>query len=108
MTGVQTCALPIFLKYEGLSRDEAVEWVEDRLQALEYTEFSDRLTDNFAELQRGMAFAVTAVWKDNGYQKDPVTSEAKLKAAVAAWSRRDSSCTTRPPGTSTSRRWCRS
>jgi hypothetical protein len=76
------------LKYEGLSSDEAVEWVEDRLQALEYTEFSDRLTDNFEELQRVMAFAVDAVWKNNGYQKDPVTSEAKLKAAVAAWSRR--------------------
>src|SRR5262249_14652615 len=37
------------LKFEGLSSDEAVAWVEDRLQALEYTEFSDRLTDNFAE-----------------------------------------------------------
>jgi hypothetical protein len=76
------------LKYEGLSSDEAVAWVEDRLQALTYTEFSDRLTDNFEELQRVMAFAVDAVWTNNGYQKDPVTSEAKLKAAVAAWSRR--------------------
>jgi hypothetical protein len=76
------------LKFEGLSSDEAVAWVEDRLQALEYTEFSDRLTDNFEELQRVMAFAVAAVWKSNGYQKDPVTSEAKLKAAVEAWSRR--------------------
>ena len=63
-------------------------WVEDRLQALEYTEFSDRLTDNFGELQRVMAFAVDAVWTDNGYQKDPVTSEAKLKAAIAAWSKK--------------------
>src|SRR5262249_8867283 len=76
------------LKYEGLSSDEAVEWVEDRLQALKYTEFSDRLTDNFEELQRVMAFAVDAVWTNNGYQKDPVTSEAKLKAAVAAWSKK--------------------
>lgn len=76
------------LKYEGLSSDEAVTWIEDRLQALEHTEFSDRLTDNFEELQRVTAFAVKAVWKDNGYQKDPVTSEAKLKAAVEAWSRR--------------------
>jgi hypothetical protein len=76
------------LKYEGLSSDEAVDWVEDRLQALEYTEFSDRLTDNFEELQRVMAFAVAAVWKNNGYQKDPVTSEAKLKAAVAAWGKK--------------------
>ena len=41
-----------------------------------------------SELQRVTAFAVDAVWKNNGYQKDPVTSEAKLKAAVAAWSRR--------------------
>jgi len=76
------------LKFEGLSGDEAVAWVEERLQALEYTEFSDRLTDHFEEIQRVMAFAVNAVWKDNGYQKDPVTSEAKLKAAVAAWSNR--------------------
>jgi hypothetical protein len=76
------------LKYEGLSSDDALAWVEDRLQALEYTEFSDRLTDNFEELQRVTAFAVEAVWMNNGYQKDPVTSEAKLKAAVAAWSRR--------------------
>ncbi len=76
------------LKYEGLSRDEAVAWVEDRLQALKHTEFSDRLTDDFGELQRVTAFAVDAVWKYNGYQKDPATSEAKLKAAVEAWSRR--------------------
>jgi hypothetical protein len=76
------------LKYEGLSSDEAVDWIEERLQALEYTEFSDRLTDNFGELQRVMAFAVEAVWTNNGYQKDPVTSEAKLKAAVAAWSKK--------------------
>jgi hypothetical protein len=71
------------LKYEGLGSDEAVAWVEDRLQALEYTEFSDRLTDNFGELQRVTAYAVDAVWKNNGYQKDPVTSEVKLKATVA-------------------------
>jgi hypothetical protein len=76
------------LKYEGLSSDEAVAWVEERLQALEYIEFSDRLTDNFGELQRVMAFAVDAVWKNNGYQKDPVLSEDKLRAAVETWSRR--------------------
>ena len=35
-----------------------------------------------------MAYAVDAVWKDNGYQKDPAASEAKLKVAVEAWSRR--------------------
>ena len=73
------------LKYEGLSRDDAVAWVEERLQALKNTEFSDRLTDDFGELQRVTAFAVDAVWKNNGYQKDPATSEAKLKAAVEAW-----------------------
>jgi hypothetical protein len=76
------------LKFEGLSKDDVVAWVEDRLQALKYTGFSDRLTDDFAELQRVTAFAADAVWKNNGYQKDPVTSEAKLKAAVEAWSRR--------------------
>src|SRR3954470_21205374 len=40
------------LKYEGLSSDEAVEWIEARLQALQYTAFSDRLADNFEEIQR--------------------------------------------------------
>ena len=39
-----------------------------------YTEFTDRLTDNFEELQRVTAFAVEAVWKNNGYQKDPVSN----------------------------------
>ena len=76
------------LKYEGLSSDDAVAWVEDRLQALKYTEFSNRLTDNFEELQRVTASAVGAVWTNNGYQKHPASSEAKLKAAAAAWSRR--------------------
>jgi hypothetical protein len=76
------------LRYEGLTQDQAIEWVEDRLRALEYTEFSDRLTDNFTELQRVMDYAVDAVWRNNGYQKDPVQSEAKLKAAVEAWGRR--------------------
>jgi hypothetical protein len=65
-----------------------VEWVEERLQALRYTEFSDRLTDNFAEIQRGMAYGVDAVWNSNGYQKDPESSDAKLTASVEAWARR--------------------
>ena len=43
------------LKHEGLSSEDAVEWVEERLQALKYTELGDRLTDDFAELQRVMA-----------------------------------------------------
>ena len=76
------------LKYEGLDRDEAVAWIEDRLQALKYTEFSDRLTDNFGELQRVMAYAVDAVWENNGYQKDPVLSDSKLTVTVDAWYRR--------------------
>jgi hypothetical protein len=48
------------LKYEGLSTDQAVDWVEERLQALKYTEFSDRLTGDFGEIQRVMAYAVEA------------------------------------------------
>jgi hypothetical protein len=76
------------LKYEGLTRDEAVTWVEDRLHVLKYTEFSDRLTDNIEELQRVVAYAADAVWANNGYQKDPAQSEFKLKAAVEAWGRR--------------------
>jgi hypothetical protein len=55
------------------------------LQALKYTEFSDRLTDDFAEIQRVMAYAVEAVWCNNGYQKDPGLSDAKLKASLEAW-----------------------
>jgi hypothetical protein len=76
------------LKYEGLSREEAVEWVEERLQALRYTEFSDRLTDNFGELQRAMAYAVDAVWTNNGYQEDPGQSDTKLRASVDAWAKK--------------------
>jgi hypothetical protein len=57
------------LKYEGLSSDDAVAWVEDRLQTLKYTEFSDRLTDNGEELQRVIAFAVDAVWKKTAPSK---------------------------------------
>ena len=73
------------LKYEGLSRDEALEWVEDRLQSLQNTEFSDRLTEGSDEIRRVTALAAKAVWEGNGYQADPAASEAKLKAAVAAW-----------------------
>jgi hypothetical protein len=76
------------LKYEGLSKDEATAWVEERLQALRHTGFSDRLTDNFAEIQRVMGYSVRAVWDDNGYQKDPESSDAKLKASVEAWARK--------------------
>ena len=76
------------LRYEGLTRQEAVEWVEDRLQALQYTEFSDRLTANFEEIQRVTGYAVDAVWGCNGYQPDPALSEVKLKASVDAWAGR--------------------
>ena len=69
------------LKFEGLTSDEAVDWVEDRLQALEYTEFSDRLTDDFEEIQRVMAFAVEAVWQSNGYQKRPRDQRGKAESS---------------------------
>ncbi len=95
------------LKYEGLSQEEAVEWVEDHLETLEHTEFSDRLTDNFPELQRVMAYAVDAIWKNNGYQKDPVASEVKLKPPWQHGHEKHSSCTTQLPGTSIRRPWCR-
>src|SRR5207248_3183805 len=67
---------------------EAVEWVETRLQNLNYTEFSDRLTNDFGELQRTVACAARVVWSNNGYQGDPGLSETKLKASVAAWATR--------------------
>jgi hypothetical protein len=76
------------LKYEGMEQEDAVEWVEERLESLKYTEFSDRLTVNFRELQRNIAAAANAVWSGNGYQKDPGTSEMKLKASVMAWARK--------------------
>src|SRR5262249_44997108 len=53
-----------------------------------YTQFSDRLTDDFAEIQRVMAYAVEAVWNNNGYQRDPESSDEKLKASVEAWARK--------------------
>jgi hypothetical protein len=73
------------LKHEGLEADQAEQWVEERLQALEYTEFSDRLTEDFAEVRRVTGYAVGAVWDGNGYQPDPRSSDAKLAASVAAW-----------------------
>jgi hypothetical protein len=73
------------LKHEGLEAGEATQWVEERLQALEYTGFSDRLTEDFAEVRRVTGYAVRAVWEDNGYQPDPRSSDAKLAASVAAW-----------------------
>jgi hypothetical protein len=76
------------LRYEGLEEDDAVEWVEEKLQTLTYTDFSDRLTDNPAELMRNVAGAAKAVWSGNGYQKDPGTSETKLKASVLTWAKR--------------------
>jgi hypothetical protein len=76
------------LRYEGLEQEDAVQWVEERLEALKYTEFSDRLTGNFKELQRSISAAANAVWSNNGYQNDPGTSETKLKASVVAWARK--------------------
>jgi hypothetical protein len=35
-----------------------------------------------------MAYAVDAVWRNNGYQKDPESSDAKLRASVDAWARK--------------------
>ena len=35
-----------------------------------------------------MAYAVDAVWKNNGYQKDPEQSDAKLRASVDAWAKK--------------------
>ena len=76
------------LKYEGLDRDEAAAWVEERLEALENTSFSDRLTHDFGEIQRVVALAVEAIWDGNGYQKDPALSDIKLQATVDAWGRK--------------------
>ena len=76
------------LKYEGLDQDQAVDWVEQRLLALEYTGFSDRLPSDFGELQRTLAAAADPVWEGNGYQKDPGLSETKLLASVNNWAKR--------------------
>jgi hypothetical protein len=76
------------LKHEGLEADQAEQWVEERLQALQYTGFSDRLTDDFAEVRRVTGYAVRAVWGGNGYQPDPRSSDAELRASVAAWDRK--------------------
>jgi hypothetical protein len=76
------------LKHEGLEADQAAEWVEERLQALKYTDFSDRLSEDFAEIQRVTGYAARAVWENNGYQGDPRSSDAKLAASVVAWDRK--------------------
>ena len=76
------------LKQEGLSEEEAVLWVEERLLALEDTSFSDRLSSNFEELMRVTRADARRVWDDNGYQADPTSSSAILTRAVAAWDSR--------------------
>jgi hypothetical protein len=35
-----------------------------------------------------LGYSVRAVWDDNGYQKDPESSDVKLKASVEAWARK--------------------
>jgi hypothetical protein len=75
------------LKYEGLAQEEALEWIEDGLNRLNNTSFSDRLTDDAAELHRVTAYAVEAVWQNNGYQRDSDLSDVKLRASVSAWAK---------------------
>jgi hypothetical protein len=75
------------LRYEGLGRDEGLEWIEGRLEALKNTAFSDRLSYDPSELRRVTAYALDAVWDRNGYQRDPDLSDRKLRASVDAWAK---------------------
>ncbi len=72
-------------KFEGMSESDAVDWIEDRLELLPDTSFSDRLTDNFDEVMRVVFATAKKIWACNGYQSDPETSSAKLQATVDAW-----------------------
>ncbi len=72
-------------KAEGLSEQDAVDWIENRLELLPDTTFSDRLTDDFGEVMRVARATAQQIWACNGYQPDPETSNAKLRATVDAW-----------------------
>ena len=72
-------------KFEGMSEQDAVDWIEERLELLPDTSFSDRLTDDFGEVMRVVQAIAKKVWLCNGYQPDPETSNAKLDATVTRW-----------------------
>jgi hypothetical protein len=72
-------------KFEGMTEDDAVDWIEDRLQLLPDTSFSNRLTDDFEEAMRVVRATASKIWACNGYQPDPDTSNAKLQATVDRW-----------------------
>src|SRR5262249_3809640 len=76
------------LKEEGLTETDALLWVEARLLTLDDTSFSDRLSNNFTELMRVTRAAAKAVWLDNGYQADPLSSSAILAKVVFSWGKR--------------------
>jgi hypothetical protein len=76
------------LKAEGLAEPDALQWVEERLLALDDTSFSDRLSGDFGELMRVTRAAARAVWADNGYQTDPQSSSSVLAKVVAIWGKR--------------------
>ena len=75
-------------KFEGMTEEDAVGWIEDRLNLLPDTSFSDRLTDDFGEVMRVVQATAKKIWCCNGYQHDPEGSNAKLDATVARWRER--------------------
>jgi hypothetical protein len=70
------------------SADDAVEWMEDAIEQLPDTSFSDRLTNHKAEWCRNLRQTAGTVWNGNGGQPNPQESSRKLFEMLACWAAR--------------------
>jgi hypothetical protein len=86
--GIWICASLRALKFEGLDKQDALAWIENRLLSLEDASFSDRLTNDFSELMRVTSLDAKAIWANNGYQARIEESNEKMTLAVAYYNSR--------------------
>jgi hypothetical protein len=91
----------------GKSEAEALDLIEDYIDALPHWTFSDRLiSGDRAEFSRVVRNTVRQAYHGNAGQSDPSTSTRKLQATAEAWKRKgfdltDKSTWTRPTATGT-------
>jgi hypothetical protein len=81
--------LALVLPFFGKSEAEAIDLIEDYIDALPDWTFSDRLSSgNRAEVSRVVKNTVRQAFHGNGGQPDPATSTTKLLATAQAWKRK--------------------
>ena len=71
VTVYTTVALRCLRWVEGMDRDQAVDWVMGKLEALEDTSFSDRLTSNPRALRRNIEGTAKAIWGTSATRRTP-------------------------------------